>query len=319
MKTKSLDSTALPLRPADRPLLQKLGWDDFQLVLAIARCGHLAQAAELLAKSHVTLLRRLESIETRLNVRLFDRVRGRYTTTDAGQQLCEAAESMAGFARQAEMHVLGQDLNPSGDVTITAAGVVVSHLLPPVLGAFSSTFPDVRLEFMASRNHFSLSRREADVAIRIADHVPDWLVGRRLGQVHFKVYGQRLAEQQTSVQRPLEHWLPLRRWVAFERDARDLKFDRWMNDTIPDTSVVLRVDGFDHALSMVRAGLGMALLPTFVELMHPDIEPLTPELPMLSTPLWILTHRDLRNAMRIRVLMQTIGPALTHRLALLPR
>lgn len=297
-----------------RPLLQKLGWDDFQLVLAVARCAHLAKAAEVLAKSHVTLLRRLESIETRLNVRLFDRVRGRYTPTDAGQQLCEAAETMANLARSAEMHVLGQDLSASGEVTITAAGVVVSHLLPTVLPQFSAEYPDVHLEFMASRNHFSLTRREADVAIRIADQVPEWLVGRQVGRVQFRVYQQRQSATEVVATQPLANWLHLRRWIAFERDARDLKFDRWLNDTIPDTSVVLRVDGFDHALAMVRAGLGLALLPTFVEPMHQDIEPVTPTLPELTTPLWVLTHRDLCNAMRIRVLMQALAAALGRQL-----
>lgn len=75
-----------------------------------------------------------------------------------------------------------------------------------------------------------------------------------------------------------------------------------------------RVDGFNHALAMVQAGLGVALLPTFIEPMHQDIEPVTPTLPELTTPLWVLTHRDLCNAMRIRVLMQALAAALGRQL-----
>jgi DNA-binding transcriptional LysR family regulator len=48
--------------------------------------------------------------------------------------------------------------------------------------------------------------------------------------------------------------------------------------------VVIRADGFDQALAMVRAGLGVALLPAFVAHSCPDIEPLSAEVRALRTP-----------------------------------
>ena len=94
--------------------------------------------------SHVTLLRKLDAIETRLKAKLFERVRGRYTATAAGEELIAAAASMEPLARGAEMRVLGQDLRPSGLVRVTAASIVVDQLLPSVLSQFSAAFPDVR-------------------------------------------------------------------------------------------------------------------------------------------------------------------------------
>lgn len=293
----------------------RLDWGDFQIVLTVARMGQLSKAAQVLAISHVTLLRKLSSIETRLKARLFDRVRGHYTPTSAGDELIQAAEAMAPVARQAEMKVLGQDLRPSGHVRITAAGIVVSHLLPPVLKQFAASFPEVTLEFLTSRNHVSLSRREADVALRVSDTVPDWLVGRKLAELDFKIYGLRRPGVSPRLQ-TLAALTSQKRWVAFESDARDLKFDRWLQDTVPDTSVLLRVDSFEHALAMVRAGLGIALLPRFLEPICPELMPLTEAISELRTPLWLITHQELRNAMRIKVVMQAIGPALAHALPL---
>ena len=292
----------------------RLGWTDFQLLLEVAHTGRLSRAAEQLAMSHVTLLRKLASIESRLKTRLFDRVRGHYTPTAAGQALVDAAELMAPLARQAEMQVLGQDMRPSGHVRITAAGILVNHLLPPVLGQFAASFPEVTLEFLSSRNHLSLTRREADVALRVSDQVPDWLIGRQLASLDFKVYGLRQPGLRQRVQ-PLAALAAQRRWIGLDSDARDLKFDRWLVDRVPTSSVVLRVDGFEHALAMLRSGLGIALLPAFLERSCPDLVPLSETIEALRTPLWLITHQALRNTMRIKVVMQAIGPALAHAVA----
>ena len=313
MKTSDTDALDRASPAEVQPQHGRLGWSEFQVVLVVAQVGQLSKACEALAMSHVTLLRKLAAIETRLKVRLFDRARGHCRPTAAGAELVEAAQAMAPLAQNAERRVMGQDLRPSGHVRVTAAGILLNQLLLPVLRQFAQAFPDVTLEFATTRDHHSLARREADVALRVSDGVPDWLIGRELGQVDFAVYGLRRPGRRTPLQ-PLAKLLEQKRWIAFERDARDLKFDRWLADHLPDRSVVIRVDGFDPALAMVQAGLGIALLPTFVAHSCPDIEPLSPEIRALRTPLWMITHKDLRDTMRIKVLMQAVGPALAHAL-----
>lgn len=311
MKTEPQPRTPIKrVRQDETPGRTLLAWTDFEIVLAVARCGSVARATTALAMSHVTLLRKLDSIEARLKARLFERARGRYTPTAAGEAVIEAAAAMAPLARGAELRVLGQDLRPSGHVRVAVAGVVLDHLLPPVLSQFAAAFPDVTLELVASRDHASLARREADVAIRISDSVPEWLIGRRLGEVAFRVYALRRPGIRVA-RRGMAALLSDRRWIGFEQFARELKFDRWLESQVPDDAVAMRVDGFGHALTMVRAGLGIAMLPTFLERTCPELQPLTDPIAELTTPLWVLTHRELRHTMRIKVLMQAIGPALS--------
>jgi DNA-binding transcriptional LysR family regulator len=288
-----------------------LAWSDFEIVLVVAQVGRLSRAAEALAMSHVTLLRKLAAIESRLKARLFDRARGHYTPTSAGDELITAAHRMAPLARQAEMSVIGQDLRPSGPVRITAAGVLVGHAMPPVLRQFATSFPEVTLELLATRDLVSLTRREADVAFRISDRVPDWLVGRQLALLDFKIYGLRHDGLKPKLQTH-QALARQKRWIAFESDARELKFDRWLLDHVPDSSVSLRVDSFEHALAMLRADLGIALLPAFLENSCPELQPLSVAIPELRTPLWVITHKELSQTMRIKVVMQAIGPALAH-------
>lgn len=302
--------------PAVDPATQhmRLNWTDFHTVLLVSRYGQLAKASAALAVTHATLLRKLAAIEARLGARLFDRERGRYTLTAAGEEVVQAAQGIEPLARGAEMRVLGQDLRPSGQVRVAVVGILIDFLLPPILSQFATAFPDVSIELVASREHVSLVRREADVAIRVADSVPDWLVGRRLVELNFKVYTLKRRGLRPTLRDPAE-LVGQRRWIGFEREARELKFDRWLNTQVPDSSVVLRVDGFGPALAMLRAGLGIALLPEFLENTCPELQPLTPAIAELATPLWLVTHQELRNTMRIKVLMQAFGPALKQAVA----
>lgn len=311
MKIATTDALARGVEPEQALARSRLTWSDFTIVLVIARCGGVARATVPLAMSHATLLRKLDSIESRMKARLFDRGRRRYTPTAAGEALIAAAEAIEPVARGAEMRVLGQDLRPSGHVRVAVAGIVIDHLLTPVLSQFATAFPEVTIELVSSRDHASLARREADVAIRVSDTVPDWLVGRRLADVDFRVYALRRKGLRPPL-RSIAELLTQQRWIGFERDVRDLKFDRWLDLNVPDSSVVLRVDSFHHALTMVRAGLGIALLPSFLEGSRDDLQPLTEPIAELRTPLWLVTHQELRQAMRIKVLMQAFGPALAH-------
>lgn len=289
----------------------QLAWTDFHTVLTVARHGSVANASTALRMTHSTLLRKLDAIESRLKTRLFDRVRGRYTLTQAGYEIEQAASAFEPLALVAETRVRGQDLRPSGDVRVAVASIVIEHLLPGVLVQFASAFPGVTIELVASREHVSLSRREADVAIRVADYVPDWLIGRKLADLQFKVYGPRQGRTTVAL-RDIGELAAQRRWIGFERDAQELKFDRWLAARVPESSVVLRVDNFSHALTMVQAGLGIALLPAFLESLLPDLQALTAPIKEMQTPLWLITHPELKNTMRIKVLMRAFGPALTH-------
>jgi DNA-binding transcriptional LysR family regulator len=66
---------------------------------------------------------------------------------------------------------------------------------------------------------------------------------------------------------------------------------------------------------MAGAGLGIALLPSFVERSLTELQPLTPTIAALDTPLWLVTHPELRNAPRVQVMMRAFGPALANALA----
>ena len=104
-------------------------------------------------------------------------------------------------------------------------------------------------------------------------------------------------------------------WVAFERDSQSRVYDQWMRKHLPPTQVRLRVDIFNAVAAVLRTGLAVGILPTFVAARHPELIAVSEPIPELNVPVWMLTHPDLRETARVRAFMRFVGDTLAKRLA----
>jgi DNA-binding transcriptional LysR family regulator len=302
-----------------------LDWDDLRYAVAIGSAGSLAGAARTLGVNHTTVLRRLDALEVRLGSRLFERLRSGYQPTEAGLALLEQVRHMATRADEIERQVLGRDRQLTGSLRLTTAFVLMDHLLPQPLADFSRAYPGVEVEVvenaflvdLASRHADATegwTRREADVALRLSAHVAEHLVGRQLGMTHCRVYALRGAPGLPQGPTPLAELTRDAPWVAFERDASSRIYDLWLRQHLVQSQVRVRVDIFNAKAAMLRTGIGVGVLPTFMEAKHPELVAVSEPIPELALPVWMVTHPDLRRTARVRAFMQFVGEALTKRL-----
>jgi len=303
----------------------ELDWSDLRYALAVGNAGSLAGAARKLGVNHTTVLRRLDALEEHLGARLFERHRSGYHPTEAGSMLLEQARRMADQADEIERRVLGRDRELTGPLRVTTAFVIMEHLLPRPLATFARKYPGIEVEVVENAFMVDLSRRhadqaqtwarlEADVALRLSASVAEHLVGRQVGMTHCRVYAMRGAAGMPQTVQTLAALVKDAPWVAFERDAHSRVYDRWMRQQLAQADVRLRVDIFNAMAAMIRTGVGVGLLPTFMEASHPDFVPVSERIPELSVPVWMLTHPDLRDTARVRVFMQDVGDAIAERL-----
>ena len=96
-------------------------------------------------------------------------------------------------------------------------------------------------------------------------------------------------------------------WIAFERDTQSRVYDQWMRRQLAQAKVRLRVDIFNAVAAVLRTGLGVGILPTFMEVKHPEFVAVSDPIPELAVPVWMLTHPDLRQTARVRAFMQDVG------------
>lgn len=303
-----------------------LDWGDLRYALAIANAGSLAGAARKLGVNHTTVLRRLDTLEAQLGARLFERQRSGYLPTEAGLAVVEQARRMADRADEIERLVLGRDRELTGPLRVTTAFVIMEHLLPQPLADFARAYPHIEVEVVENAFLVDLSRRhadqaqtwarlEADVALRLSANVAEHLVGRQLGDTQVRVYALRGAPDLPQTITPLPVLLREAPWIAFERDTHSRVYDRWMREQLAQSNVRVRVDIFNAMAAVMRTGIGVGVLPTFMEAKHPELVPVSEPISELSVPVWMLTHPDLRQTARVRVFMQMIGDAVAARLA----
>ena len=166
-------------------------WDDLRYALVIAEAGSLNGAAKALGVQHTTVLRRLDALEQRLGARLFERLRQGYTPTEAGELMAAQARQMRPAIAEMQRRIVGRDLELHGSLRLTTAFIATLYLLPEALAAFRRSHPGIEVEVHENSNLVDMSRRDADVALRMNRVVPEHLVGRQLGEVRMRVYARR--------------------------------------------------------------------------------------------------------------------------------
>ena len=272
----------------------ELAWDDFRLVKAVAERGGLTRAAAHLGINHSTAFRRLGQIEAALGTRLFERLRSGYLATPAGEAMLAAASRMeadvAGFGRA----VAGHAQSPAGELRVTAPASFARDLLMPIIARFLVHYPAMRVDIVVAEDALNLSRRDADVAIRASTDPPANLVGRRLSGLAWAVYGR--ADQE---EKPPE----ARSWVSLAETVAGGRFAAFVRARTDSNRIALRLNTVDGLREAIGAGIGVGPLPCYVGDACPDLRRLGDHEPDLHADLWLLTHPDLRQGLRVRAFM----------------
>ena len=274
-----------------------LAWDDFRLVKAVAERGGLTRAAAHLGINHSTAFRRLGQIEARLHVRLFERLRTGYRPTPAGEAMVAAAARMETDVADFGRTVAGHAQNPAGELRVTAAASFVDGLLMPILAGFLARHPAMHVDVVVAEEALNLSRRDADVAIRASSDPPANLVGRRLSGLAWAVYGRADAA-------------PVRAWVGLAETVAGGRFARFVAHRAGSERIALRLDTVLGLREAVVAGIGIGPLPCYLADSCPQLRRLGEIEPELGADLWLLTHPDLRHAVRVRAFMDFAAEAI---------
>jgi molybdate transport repressor ModE-like protein len=280
--------------------------DDLKLLQAIGENGSLSAASRRLGVDHSNVFRRLGGMEQRLGVRLFDRARDGYTPTPAGETAIATAARVLADIELLERRLAGEDLRPSGIVRVTTTDTLASFMAP-MLKDFRKAHPEIVTEVFISNAFLTLTRRDADVALRPASQPGDALVGRKVAETAFAVYGVKALATQLSSKRASLETLD---WVGFDESIAHIGAARWLAAKVPSERVVHRSNSILAIEEAARTGLGLALLPCYQGERAPNLVRVSDTIPEAMTPIWLLTHRDLRRVARVRVFLDFMAEAI---------
>jgi DNA-binding transcriptional LysR family regulator len=274
--------------------------------LAIAREGKLTVAATQRRANHSTLYRRLNQLESQLKCRLFERLHDGYQLTQAGQELFTYAERIEQEAMAAERSLTGKDMTLQGEIRVTAPEHIAYEYLPGYLAVFHKQYPRIRITIIVSNSDLNLNRREADIAIRATPEPPQYLVGRKVLELPWYVFGSsgyvKRVGAPDSIRTLIEH-----DWVGPDAALFHLAAYTWFHKHIREERVKVRATSLNAIAKLAETGMGLAVLP--VDQSCGNLKILMPFEPGRGSDLWLLTHPDLRNTGRMKVLMDFLMDA----------
>jgi len=273
----------------------EINWDDLKFFLAVARAGTLRGGAESIEVNHTTLTRRLSHMEGHIGSRLFDRSKTGLVLTSIGEKLIPFAERVEEEMTAASRMIVGREAEPTGTVYVTMPHGIAMTSIMDDLALFAERYPDITLNLEFTNANADLTRREADVSIRVANEVIDDVVGRRLVQMSQAAYCTR--EYAKKVKDNEGEGLHFIGWHEAEGETTA----QWLRDSYyPKATLKHRVSELVPLITLTASGLGMAYLACNLGDRHPDLVRAPFQKPLAYRSFWLLLHKDLRKTARIR-------------------
>jgi DNA-binding transcriptional LysR family regulator len=293
-------------------------WNDARLVLAVARAGGLVAAAKALRVDHSTVFRRLGVLEATLGP-LFEREPGGiYRPTPAGARAALAAERMEeevfGLARD----LAGQDRQLTGRLRVTCSETLAYRLLTTYVAGFRGAHPGILVELVVEGRMLNLSRREADVALRVSRPREGDLWGRKLAEIAWTAYGSpALLAEAPPLAGPAD--LAVHKLIGWEEGTTGINAADWLAEAAPASALVYRTNSLVNQFVAARAGIGLAVLPCYLGDLEPGLRRALPggPVPALARELWIVTHQDLRRMGRVRAFFDCVAEGIERDRALI--
>jgi DNA-binding transcriptional LysR family regulator len=282
-----------------------IDWDDFRFVLAIVRGGSVSAAAKQLGVDHATVIRRVDRLERHLSAKLFDRRNTGYLLTEAGQRVADSAEAMESSIVASHEAVAGSRAHLTGTVRIGAPDGFGSHFLAPRLVRLAERYPDLDLQLVATARLFSLSKREADIAISLTMPKEGRIVGRKLLDYRLGLYATSAYLDRTPKIAARDD-LPAHRFVGYIEELLFTPELDYLPQVSPKISASFRSANLIAQLNATLAGFGIAVLPHFMANAHPELRRVLPDDISISRTFWLLMHADNKDLARIRAVADYI-------------
>lgn len=278
-------------------------WDHLRFFLALADHGTLSLAARELDVSHTTVLRRVRIFEQQLQTHLFDHTPNGYCLTAAGDALYVEAIKMKSAIDGISREISGDDARLEGSVVITATDTLGLHVLPPLLRELQILYPGLALTLNVANRLSDIGNREADIALRTGSEPPAGLIGREICNLRFVACASRDYVERTGIDRFPDDTRS-HAFVQLDESYRNLAFHRHLAALVDSRATCTTASGFIYALALCRAGIGITCLPSYLATGDNGLVVLPMPSDIETNPLWILSHADLRDSARVRVVRQ---------------
>ncbi|MBU2285393.1 MAG: hypothetical protein KKC85_03035, partial [Gammaproteobacteria bacterium] len=251
--------------------------------------------------------RRLTALERHIGRALVQRHTTGYRLTDFGNEVLDAAREVERAVGDFEQALVVSKRNAAGVIRLTCPEPLVNRLTQSgLLDRFHALHPGLHVEFVMSDKYVDLRTGDADVALRSGDTDDAVLVGRKVGDSLWAVYASRdyVARhgQPSSIEEIQAH--PV---AAFEESMAGHRASQWLRQVAPQANIVARSGSVLGLMLSVKAGVGIAPLPTALGDADPELVRVLGPVPALSRDWRLLAMPEIRKTARVSAFFDFIA------------
>ncbi len=286
-----------------------MNWNDLKYFLAVARSSSLSEAARNLHVSPSTVSRRIDALEQSLSSRLFARRQDGYDLSEAGSNLLPSAEQAEASLLWLERGAAHGETETAGVVRLVTPELLGQYLIIPQLAALQRSHPEIQLEIVTDVRPSPLTRREADIVLRLSRPTQGDYTVQRIGQLAQALYASATYLQ--AMGRPaLSSDLAQHRLIGWDSELAYLPLARWLEDRPERPDIYMRTGNFHAQLMAVQAHLGIAALPRFAARLF-NLQPVLAHEPKLLSDIWLLQQSESRRLKRVNIVADHITAIIT--------
>jgi DNA-binding transcriptional LysR family regulator len=289
--------------------MDKVDWNQLRAFLETAETGSLSAAARKLGQSQPTLSRQVAALELALGVTLFERVGKTMALTTTGQELLGHARVMGAAAHELGLAATGRSEEVAGVVSVATSDAVAAYLMPKILLQIREAAPGIQVEVVASDGFSDLLRREADIAIRHVRPEQPELIGRLVRHSSACFYASESWVREHGLPRTAEEAVQ-HDFIGMDRAGHYLQHMRSKGLQLSSANFRSYADNSVTYWEMVRQGLGIGAIMEEIARETPGMVRVLEDVSPFQLPIWLVTHRELRTARRIRIVFDLLAEIL---------
>ncbi|MDH5327312.1 MAG: LysR family transcriptional regulator [Gammaproteobacteria bacterium] len=286
--------------------MNNVEWSLIRSFLMVAEQGSLSAAARQLGVSQPTLTRDIQALESGSGLNLFRRTTRGLQLTESGQSLVDAASRMATAANDFNRLASGLSSVLEGSVRISANEIVGIYLLPKALAKFREQHPGVQIEIVISNQVSSLSKREADIALRMFRPTQPDLVAQRLADMPLGFYAHRDYVKRLGEPKSIAE-LQSHTMIGYDESTEYIEEAAKLGFPLVRQNFALRTDHLLAQINLARAGAGIVGGHVALAKLWPELVPVMQWVPLPVLEFWIVCHSDVQYNSRIRALMRFLA------------
>ena len=276
-----------------------MNWDDVRIFLAVARAGQILAASKRLSLNHATLSRRLTALEEALGTRLFVRRTNGCELTAEGEGFLASAERMETEMLAAQSRLGRTDTAIAGTVRIGAPDGFGVSFLAPRMGRLIERHPELKIQLVPVPRAFSLSSREADIAITLERPEQGRLVSSKLTDYTLGLYASRAYLEAHGAPGDAEA-LKSHRRIGYVEDLIFTPSLNFTGEVMRNWNAGFEISSATGQTEAVRSGAGIGILHNYIARHYTDLVRVMPETSIQRT-YWTVFHESARDLARIRI------------------